>query len=408
MEKCKNRIITLSGDPGSGKGSVSRRLNEIHEASGLKSHIVSVGDLFRKIVVREYKKKFPEVQEPALEEIYSNPDFAEELKEIDANMDNEIANLVEEFYSQSTTGEALILDSRRAAIIIEKLAEKIPEISQICFHVRLETDAKTAGERVFNDPKRGTEDQYSSLEEAIQDTESRKEKEIQSCKEQYGKDLSDHSHFNLIIGTTLASIDDIASTIHTCDKLAREGKPFAKTWASPELFYPTQNCRQTEDENVWMIEDEKARRKFPVYPFTSTYQLQRLYPDQHIDHNTTHVGIWKRGRHTVYELAQLIQESGVLPHYPVTATSFGKGIYKFVEDGHHRVFGSIMARKTLVPYEIIGHREKEEISKLELGYIAQHQYSRLDGTQFYYAQIPPLEEEQEVDFANQDDEQEQE
>lgn len=408
MEKCKNRIITLSGDPGSGKGSVSRKLNESYEAKGFKSHIVSVGDLFRKIVVREYKKKFPEVQEPTLEEIYSNPDFAEEIKEIDENMDNEIANLAEEFYAKSTAGEVLILDSRRAAIILEKLAEKIPDISQMCFHVRLETDAKTAGERVFNDPKRGAEDKYSSLEEAIQDTATRREKEIESCKEQYGKDLSDHSHFNLVIGTTLASVEDIADTIQTCEKLSRQGKTFAKTWASPEFFYPTQSCRQTEDTTVWMIEDEEERRKSPVYPFASTYELQRLYPDQQIDHHTTRVGIWKRGRHTVYEMAQLIQESGVYPDYPITATSFGKSTYKFVEDGHHRVFGSIMAGKTLVPYEIIGHREEEEICGLELSYIAQHQFRRLDGTQFCYAQIPPLEEKKAIDSANQDDELEQE
>ena len=100
MEKCNKRIITLSGDPGSGKGSVSKRLKERHEAKGLKVHIVSVGELFRKIVVREYKKMFPEVEDPSLDEIYSNPDFAEKIKEIDRNMDNEIANLVRDFYSE--------------------------------------------------------------------------------------------------------------------------------------------------------------------------------------------------------------------------------------------------------------------------------------------------------------------
>jgi cytidylate kinase len=395
MEKCKNRIITLSGDPGSGKGSVSRRLNEIHEAAGLKSHIVSVGDLFRKIVVREYKKKFPEVQEPTLEEIYGNPDFAEELKEIDANMDNEIANLVEEFHSQSTTGEVLILDSRRAAIIIEKLAEKIPEISQICFHVRLETDARTAGERVFNDPKRGTEDQYSSLEEAIQDTESRKEKEIQSCKEQYGKDLSDHSHFNLIIGTTLASIDDIASTIHTCDKLASEGKPFAKTWASPELFYPTQIIERMNYDVVWMIEDPEERKNSRDYPFATTKRLRELYPNQQIDHNTKRVGKWVRGTYDLEEYAHSIAEKGIYPDKPVDAISMGKSVYKFVKDGHHRVFGSIMARKTLIPYRIVEHKEEEIVSQeqIDIIHIHENEIRMLDGSRFKYAVYPEVERE---------------
>lgn len=351
MKKCNTKIITLSGDPGSGKGSVSKKLNKNYEAQGFKSYIVSVGDLCRKIVVREYKKKFPEAENPSLDEIYGDPAFAKDIKRIDENMDNEIANLVEKFYLQSNTGEVLILDSRRAAIIIEKLAEKIPGISQSCFNVRLETDAKTAGERVFNDLKRGAEDQYSSLEEAIQDTASRREKEIQSCIKQYGKDISDHTHFDLIIGTTLASIEDIAQTIQVCEELKRQGKPFAKTWASPELFYPTQNIRETWSNHPW----------------TAGFRPE--------------------------ELAELIKQNGIYPDAPVYSTTITNSPYQFVADGHHRVFASIMAGQTLIPYKATKNNNKATVSSQRaLSQIYDHEdIKRPDGSSFRYAEYPEVD-----------------
>lgn len=406
MEKCNKRIITLSGDPGSGKGSVSEKLKERYNTKGVKVKIVSVGKLYRKTLLREYKKKFPQVEDPSLEEIYGNPDFAEKIKEIDQNMDNEIANLVREFYSQeSNLEEVLVLDSRRAVFI---LAEKIPEVAELCFDVRLETDANTAGKRIYEDPKRGPEDKYETPEEAIQDTASRRAKEIETCKEQYnGKDLTNHKHYDLVIDTTLASVEDIADTIQICEELKRQGKPFCKTWASPELFYPTQDDRDTESDTVWSIENEEDKKKYLGYPYASTWQLSKLYPDKKIGINTTSVDIWKRGRYTVYEMAELIQQLGIYPDDPITASSIENSEYKFVNDGHHRVFGSIIAGKTLVPYEVTRHIETEEISERQHKYIIGHQFRRLDGSQFRYAKIPAVMEKKEINAPNQDDEQEQ-
>ena len=370
MKKCNNIIITLSEDLGNGEGSVSRKLNENYEAQGLKSHIVSLGDLIRKIVVREYKKKFPDVQEPSLEEIYSNPAFAEEIKKIDENMDNEIANLVEEFYLRTTTGEVLILDSRRVPIIIEKLAEKIPDISQICFNVMLEKDAKIAG----------------------------------GCIEQYRKDLTDRSHFDLIIGTKLASIEDIANTIQICEQLKKEEKPFTKTWASPELFYPTQNIEVTIYDEVWIVEDPEERLKSPDCPFATTEKLRKIYPDKRIDHNTIRIGKWVRGTYDLDEFAHLIQEKGIYPDKPIDAISMGQSEFYLIDDGHHRVFGSIKACKTLIPYRTVKHLEEETLSQEQLDIIDIHEHEigrKLDGSKFKYPQYPKCKQEQYLDEPEQ-------
>ena len=69
MENFKNRIITISGDPASGKGTVTEELKRIYEAQGLEVEVVSVGDKFREISLKEYIKMFPDAINPSQEEI---------------------------------------------------------------------------------------------------------------------------------------------------------------------------------------------------------------------------------------------------------------------------------------------------------------------------------------------------
>ena len=49
MSKIKNRIITISGEPASGKSTIIQRLKEDYEKQGYRVHIFSVGHEFRKI-----------------------------------------------------------------------------------------------------------------------------------------------------------------------------------------------------------------------------------------------------------------------------------------------------------------------------------------------------------------------
>ena len=169
MENYNNRIITISGDPASGKGTIARKLTELYESQGLKVHLISIGDFFRKAAIKEYKKKFPEIENPLIEEIQRDPNFAEELKNIDKKIDLEIIPEVgSEINSQKRSKEVFIIDSRTARFFI----------NQPHFAVRTTVDSKTAGERVFNDPKRGNEDKYPSVEDATVATLNRKKEEI--------------------------------------------------------------------------------------------------------------------------------------------------------------------------------------------------------------------------------------
>lgn len=351
METFKNRIITISGDPASGKGSVAKELEKLYTAAGFKVTKKSVGDIFREVAIEEYKKKFPEIENPSIEEIQSNPDFTAELKTIDLSLDSRIRKLGQEFNSKERPNEILIVDSRLAWF-------NIPD----SFAIRLTVDPQTAGQRVFNDPKRGKEDKYSSVEEAIQDTASRKELEIQRYLKQYGADITKPENFNLIINTTLASIQDIAKTIQVCAQREQEGKPYAKTWASPELFYPTQPIGDT-----WSKE-----------AFTAGF--------------------------TPKELSELIKKNGIYPDAPVSSTAILDSAYHFVADGHHRVFASIMAGLTIIPYKTIKTTDKATVpSERSLSNIYDHEDCTIkpDGTALRYAKYPEIDdraEEQDLEW----------
>lgn len=380
MENYNNRKISISGDPASGKGSVTTELKRLYESQGIKVTVISVGTVFREIVQKEYAKKFPNAKATSLEAICKDPNFAEDLKNIDIKIDNEVKRRGEQFDSIERPNEIAIFEGRVCF-------DMIPNT----FAVKLTVDSETAGERVYKDSKRGPEDQHSSREEAIASTESRKQAEIERFKKTYGVDLTDDNNFGLIIGTTLATIEDVAKTIQICEELYRQGKPFAKTWASPELFYPTQSLAQTDERYVWRLNEEERKKNPNIFPFATTEQLKIQYPEMKITYKTKQVGQWTKAIYDLQDFAHMIQENGIYPDEPITSTTRGNSIYQFVEDGHHRVFGSIIAGKTLIPYKIIGHTDKETVNFLTRKYICEHDIIRFDGSKFRFENIPELE-----------------
>lgn len=341
MENYNNRKISISGDPASGKGSVTAELKKRYESKGFKVTIMSMGQIFREITQKEYMKKFPDAKDVSLETICKDPNFAEELKYIDSILDAEVKRRGEQFDSIPRPNEMLIGDGRVIFLMMSNT-----------FSVKLTTDPETAGERVFNDPKRGPEDQYSTIEEAIASTESRRKAEIERFKKTYGVDLTNQDNFKLIIGTTLATVEDIANTIEICEELYRQGKPFAKTWASPELFYPTQRDAQT-------------------YYATGESKL------------------------TLPQIAESIKKCGIYPDRPVYSKTITDSPYQFVAEGHHRVYGSIIAGLTLIPYEAKGNVDKASVSssrELSSIYDNEELVRKPDGKPFRYKKYPVVDE----------------
>jgi len=170
------KIITLTGDLGSGKSTVSKILIQ-----QLNYDYIHTGKIQREIADKHNMTTLELNQ------------YAETHPEIDAEIDSTLKAL-----NYSTD---LIVDSRLAWFFIPK-----------SFKVFLKTDVEISARRISNDNKRGSE-KYSSIEEAVKNIIARKESENKRYMELYGADCSDLSKFDLVIDTSLNTPEEDANTI---------------------------------------------------------------------------------------------------------------------------------------------------------------------------------------------------
>ena len=118
-----------------------------------------------------------------------------------------------EINSEERPNDVYIIDSRLAW-------HNIPE----SYAVRVTVDEEIAGQRVFNDQTRGSEDSYETLEEAIEKTRQRKLGEIERYKDRYGVDLADPKNYDLIVDSSNLTPEELANIIINGEKEYREDK----------------------------------------------------------------------------------------------------------------------------------------------------------------------------------------
>ena len=277
METFQNKIIAISGEPVTGKGTNVKKIHERLLEKGYKEeniHIISTGDEFRsyfniigeiiknidnpeklKEIPKNDKNKILEKKELrqaiieaiarlkengvelstfSIEEANNMPELAGVRNVVDTIIDTKIKQMGEEIGKQDRPDEIWIIDSRLAFA-------NIPE----AFAVRLTCSPQIAGKRLMDDKTRGEEDKYESIEEATKEREKRREGEIARYKARYGVDLADENNYNMIIDTSYSNVEDISQVI--LDGLNRyvEGKYVPKKWASPKIFVPTQSIGDT-------------------------------------------------------------------------------------------------------------------------------------------------------------------
>ena len=337
-EKIKNRIIAISGEPVSGKGTtikaiVEKLKNEYQEEN---IHVISTGNEFRNLFSRviqfikniDNKDKLKEIAKDELisqilnsleyrqilentilnikkseiniDEISSisqvnNSDAFKDIRHvIDTIIDDKTKKMGEEINSEKRPNEIWIFDSRMAF-------DNIPA----AFSVRLTTNPKEAAIRLFNDSTRGNEDKYQNIKEAEKYREERRIGEIKRYKQKYGVNLENPENYDLIIDTSYADVNDVADTILLCEKEYAQNKPFGKTWASPLLMIPCQTLGETWEPQIG-----------------SVWNLQ--------------------------EMEQEIRKNGYYPDKEIEIFKID-GI-NYILEGHHRNFACIRAGKTLIPY----------------------------------------------------------
>lgn len=278
----KNKIITISGQPVTGKGTTVKRIIEKLREQGYSEeniHVITTGHEFRNYFnsifdfIKDYKE--PEQIESLSENNYLKAlldkkeyrqilidtiinlrqsqidasiltiedannlkEFSSLRKVIDNVIDNGIAEKGKEINSIARPNEIWIIDSRLAF-------HNIPE----SFAVRLVSNPKVAAERLFNDKSRGKEDsKYNSVEEAYEAREKRRIGEQKRYMKRYGVDLEDENNYDLIIDTSYSTIEDISDTILNCLDCYTMGKPFEKVWNTPKTLDSLSKEKESNSE----------------------------------------------------------------------------------------------------------------------------------------------------------------
>ena len=169
--------ITLSGDLGSGKSSVGRRLSE-----RLGIPYISTGTLFREIG-----------QISNMDALATNL-AAETNTEIDAAVDERTREL-------NKTLPHFIIDSRMAWHFV---TDAVRVFLSVC--------PETAAYRIVSDQTRKGE-RYGSKASALEMLARRRKSELKRYKTLYNVDIEDQSNYDLWIITDDAEIDDICEVI---------------------------------------------------------------------------------------------------------------------------------------------------------------------------------------------------
>ncbi len=194
--------ISLAGDLGSGKSTVSKILIE-----RLGANYYSTGSIVRSIA----EKRGMTVTELNV--------YMETHPEIDHEIDDGLAAL-------SSSDELLIIDSRMAW-----------HFTKGTFPIYLSTDIETSALRIMNANRRG--EHASTLEETISETRARRESEKKRYMTQYGVDIKDLSNYSLIVDTTVATPDEVAECIINAFLTWQKDKSYKAVFVSPErLYYP--------------------------------------------------------------------------------------------------------------------------------------------------------------------------
>ncbi|MCS6929572.1 MAG: cytidylate kinase family protein [Saprospiraceae bacterium] len=169
--------ITITGDLGSGKSAVARRLCEL---TGFE--YFSTGRLQRQLA----------------EELGVDTLTLNRLAEIDPTIDYRIDEAIK---ALGQSPGQYVVDSRLAWFFIPN-----------SYKVYLTVEARTAAERIFGDLTRRGE-QYQSIEEAMEKIAARKASENARYLRLYGADCENMANFDLVLDTTHRTVEEVCERI---------------------------------------------------------------------------------------------------------------------------------------------------------------------------------------------------
>jgi len=174
-------IITIGGDAGSGKTTVSEML-----AKKLKYSFHSMGTMFRRIAIFQ-GLPVEELEKHASEHPHIDKDLDDFQKKLGENEDN--------FVLESRLGWKFIPHS---------------------FKIFLKVDEELAAERVLKDHldgKRKSEREFETLKEALAAIRQRRKLDLARYKKLYKVNHLDPKHYDLVIDTTGKTVEQVTKEI---------------------------------------------------------------------------------------------------------------------------------------------------------------------------------------------------
>lgn len=179
-EEQKSMHITLTGNLGSGKSTISKLLSEQYGYD-----IFSTGTIIRRIA-SEHNISVLEMNK---------------LMETDHKYDHMIDDTSARI-SRENPDKDILFDSRLAWNFVET-----------SFKVFLSVSLEVAAKRVMEDVKRGAVESYATLEEAKKQLRARAEAEDSRYREIYGIEYFNYSNYNLILDSTDCSPEILAQIL---------------------------------------------------------------------------------------------------------------------------------------------------------------------------------------------------
>ena len=230
--------ITISGELGSGKSSLSKLL-----CAKADFKILSVGAIQRELAERN-----------GMSTLEFNK-YMETHPEIDIECDNKVVE-----YGLSEAN--LILDSRMAWHFVPH-----------GFKVHLLVNKHIAAQRIFNDNVRKNEEN-NDLEHTLQNIITRKASEVKRFKEQYKVDINNLNNYNLVVDSSFITPESLSSFVLKQFDNWKINHSLHEVWLSPKNLFPMQGIR-----------DHGARYTTELKESIATDGFNKAYPIQVIQQN---------------------------------------------------------------------------------------------------------------------------
>ena len=233
-----NEKISLAGDLGSGKSTVSEIL-----INRIGAEYYSTGAIVRSIAA----KRAMTVVELNL--------YMETHPEIDNEIDDGLKQL-------ASLPKPLVIDSRMAWHFTEGT-----------FKVYLSTDTEVSAFRIMSANRQG--EHCATLEATVADTKARRNSERKRYMTQYGVDIKDLTNYSVVVDTTDATPDEVAECILSSFDIWKTDKLFKKAYiSSTRLMYPDDEAdSELIEEYSSLLESGEAIPEITVYEEDNEFYL---------------------------------------------------------------------------------------------------------------------------------------